>query len=163
MDYDLFNENINLLVLDLDGVITDGTVTISDSGKEYKRFSYQDLDAITKAHLLGLDIAIVTAEDTPIVKIIADRFNIKKVIKGSKDKLESIESLAKDNNISMDNICYVADGDRDVPALEKVGLSFCPINGTENAKTASSNILHSSGGNGAIKEIIDYLYKNNNV
>ena len=82
---------IELLVFDLDGVFTNGTVTISESGKEYKTISYQDLDAITKAQSMDCKIAVVTAEDTKMVKTITDRFKINRVIKGAKDKLKAIE------------------------------------------------------------------------
>ena len=156
----MVKNNIKLLVLDLDGVITDGTVTISESGEEHKSFAYQDLDAVTKARVFGLKLAIVTAEDTKIVNTITNRFSIKKVIKGSKDKLMSIKRLAKDYNLSMNNICYVADGDRDALALKEVGLSFCPANGTDIAKLASKICLENKGGNGAVREVIDSLIKN---
>ena len=157
MNNKLDSYKIDLLIFDLDGVFTDGTVVISETGKEYKRFSYLDLDAITLAHSLDLRIAVVTAEDTPMIKLITDRFKISKVIKGAKDKLVAIELLASEYKISMKNICYVADGDRDVPALKKVGLSFCPMNGTQNAKSVSTKCLSRAGGNGAIHEVIEIL------
>ena len=152
-------KKIKLLILDLDGVFTDGTVTVSESGKEYKAFSYKDLDAITIAHSMDLDIAVVTAEDTPMVETITNRFKIKKVIKGAKNKLSAIKDLALEYEIELENICYVADGDRDVPALKKVGLSFAPKNATENAKVSSKFCLQSQGGSGAIKEVIEILQK----
>tara|TARA_Y100001970_G_scaffold249680_1_gene320468 strand:+ start:5848 stop:6327 length:480 start_codon:yes stop_codon:yes gene_type:complete len=153
---------IELLVFDLDGVFTNGTVTISESGKEYKTISYQDLDAITKAQSMDCKIAVVTAEDTKMVKTITDRFKINRVIKGAKDKLKAIEELSLEYKIPFQNICYVADGERDVPALKKVGLSFAPLNATSNAKAASSKCLKNQGGNGAVKEVIEILLKTYN-
>ena len=159
MNKKLDTSNIDLLIFDLDGVFTDGTATISESGKEYKRFSYQDLDAITIAHSMDLKIAVVTAEDSQMVKIMTDRFKIKKVIKGAKDKLKAIEQLALEYKTPMENVCYVADGDRDVPALKKVGLSFSPRNATKDAKAVSTKCLKNPGGNGAVKEVIEILFK----
>ena len=153
-------KKIKYLILDLDGVITDGTVTISSSNDEYKSYSYQDLDAITSMQKIGLEIAIVTAEKSPIVTIIAKRFKINNVIKGAKDKLKAISKLKHSNSISFNEICYIADGDRDALALEKVGFGFCPINGTKLAKEASNKILNSSGGNGAIAEAVEFLVEN---
>ena len=153
-------EKIKYLILDLDGVITDGTVTISSSNDEYKSYSYQDLDAITSMHNIGLEIAIVTAENTPIVATIAKRFKINNVIKGAKDKLKAISKLKNSNGISFNEICYIADGDRDAISLEKVGFGFCPMNGTKLAKAASNKILNSNGGNGAIAEAVDFLVEN---
>ena len=153
-------EKIKYLILDLDGVITDGTVTINKSNDEYKSYSYQDLDAITSMHNIGLEIAIVTAENTPIVATIAKRFKINNVIKGAKDKLKAISKLKNSNGISFNEICYIADGDRDAISLEKVGFGFCPMNGTKLAKESSNKILNSSGGNGAIAEAVEFLVEN---
>jgi|AACY02.4.fsa_nt_gi Low specificity phosphatase (HAD superfamily) len=154
-------KKIKLLILDLDGVITDGTVIISDENNEYKKFSYQDLDAITVLHKLGLEIAILTAEDTHIASLIAKRFNIKNLVLGAKNKEAALIELAKRLKISLSNICYLADGDRDAPALEMVGVGLAPENGTKKAKNSSMKTLKSSGGNGAIKEAVDFLYEKN--
>ena len=153
---------IELLVFDLDGVFTNGTVTISESGKEYKTISYQDLDAITIAQSMDFKIAVVTAENTDMVKTITDRFKINRVIKGAKDKLKAIEQLSLEYKIPFKNICYVDDGERDVPALKKVGYSFAPLNATSNAKVASTKCLKNQGGNGAVKEVIEILLKTYN-
>ena len=153
---------ITLLVLDLDGVITDGTVTITEDGKESKRFSFHDLDAISNAIRAGLQIAVVTGEDTPIVKTITDRFGIRKVITGAKDKLKALKSLSVEYDILLENICYVGDSDRDAPAIVAAGLGIAPSNATQLTKSSADIVLKTPGGSGAIAEVVRILLDRNN-
>jgi D-sedoheptulose 7-phosphate isomerase len=143
---------IRVLALDIDGVLTDGTAALSDNGDEDKRFSFHDLDAVTQARQSGLKVAFVTAEDNPAVDRIARRFNCDLVKKGAKDKLLALESLASDLRVSLDDVCYVGDGDRDAPALRHVGMGLAPSNATPSAKAAARRVLVKSGGNGAVSE-----------
>lgn len=143
---------IRVLALDIDGVITDGTAALSDNGEEEKRYSFQDLDAVTQAKQAGLAVALVTAEDTPAVDRIARRFNCDLVKKGAKDKLLALESLSSDLQVPLDQVCYVGDGDRDASALRHVGMGLAPANATPSAKAAARRILNRGGGNGAVAE-----------
>jgi len=143
--------------LDLDGVITDGTVTITEDGKESKRFSFYDLDAVSKALKAGLKIAVITGEDTPIVKTITDRFGIKKVITGANDKLKALKTLSVEYDIHLENICYVGDSERDAPAISAAGLGLCPANGTTAAKDVADKILKNSGGAGCVAEVLGFV------
>lgn len=148
---------IRALALDIDGVITDGTAAPTDSGDEEKRFSFQDLDAVTQARRSGLKIAMITAEDNLSVDRIARRFNCDLVKRGAKDKLLALESLSSELHLSLDEICYVGDGDRDAPALRNVGMGLAPSNATASAKAAAHRILDKSGGHGAIAEAVDLI------
>ena len=148
---------IRVLALDIDGVITDGTASLSDIGDEDKRFSFQDLDAITQAQRAGLPVALVTAEDTPSVDRITRRFNCDLVRRGAKDKLLALEALSRELNVRLDEFCYVGDGDRDAPALRRVGLGLAPLNATSSAKAAAHRVLSKSGGDGAVAETIELI------
>jgi len=148
---------MKLLVLDLDGVVTDGTVTITEDGKESKRFSFHDLDAVSKALKAGLEIAAITGEDTPIAKTITDRFGIKNVITGAKNKLRALKTLSVKYDILLENICYVGDGDRDAHAISAAGLGIAPSNASPSAKSSADIILQTSGGAGAVAEIVQIL------
>jgi D-sedoheptulose 7-phosphate isomerase len=143
---------IRVLALDIDGVLTDGTAALSDNGDEDKRFSFQDLDAVTQARHAGLKVAFVTAEDNLAVDRIARRFNCDAVKKGAKDKLLALEALSNELRISLDDICYVGDGDRDASALRRVGLGLAPSNATPSAKAAARRVLSKNGGHGAVAE-----------
>lgn len=145
---------IRVLALDVDGVITDGTAALSEEGEEDKRFSFQDLDAVTQAQRAGLSIAMVTAEDTPSVDRITRRFKCDLVRRAAKDKLLALEDLSRELNVRLDEFCYVGDGDRDAPALRRVGLGLAPLNATRLAKAAAHRVLSRPGGNGAIAETL---------
>lgn len=148
---------IRVLALDIDGVITDGTASLSDNGDEDKRFSFQDLDAVTQAQRAGLPVAFVTAEDTPTVDRIMRRFKCDLVRRGAKDKLLALEALSRELNVHLDEFCYVGDGDRDAPALRRVGLGLAPLNATYLAKASAHRVLSKPGGNGAVAEALRLL------
>lgn len=148
---------ISVLVLDIDGVLTEGKVTYGPDGAETKSLSYRDIDAVYEAHRRGRHVALVTAEDTPWVDFLSQRLQVKHVIRGARDKLKAIQELAATLGMSLDEICYVGDSDRDVPALAAVGLGMAPANATPRAKQAAHVILCSVGGNGAVREALELL------
>ena len=145
---------INLLILDLDGVITDGCVFIDENGRESKKIYYHDIDAVTKIHKNNIYVAIITGESSKIVEKISKTFGINHVIKGCKDKLSALKSLSKELKIPLSNICFVGDSDHDKFAIKASGLGVCPQNATEKAKAVSDIILSKNGGNGAIYELV---------
>jgi len=148
---------IRVLAVDIDGVVTDGTAALSENGDEDKRFSFQDLDAVTQARQAGLAIAFVTAEDRPSVDRIAHRFHCSLVKKGAKDKLLALEALSRELKVPLEEVCYVGDGDRDAPALRRVGIGLAPANATSSAKAAASRILLRNGGNGVVAEAYEVI------
>lgn len=151
--------NISLLVLDIDGVLTNGKVVFTPDGTERKSLSYRDIDAIFEAHRHGLRVALVTGEETPWVDFLSQRLKVEHVIRGSKDKLKAVQELAATLGVSLDDICYLGDSDRDAPALVAVGLGLAPANATPQAKQAAHIVLNSNGGDGAVYETIKLLLK----
>jgi D-sedoheptulose 7-phosphate isomerase len=150
---------VEVLALDIDGVLTDGTATQTENQGEDKRYSFHDLDAVTQAKRSGLMVALVTGEDTPAVNRIADRFGVEKVVKGAKDKLSALSFLSEGLNITLDRFCYIGDSDRDAPALSEVGLGMAPANATPTAKAAAHIVLNRPGGAGAVAEAVSLLSK----
>lgn len=146
--------DVLVLALDIDGVLTDGTAALS-SGE--KRFSFHDLDAITRALRSSLEVVLVTGEDSPEVSKTAERFGVERVVRGAKDKLAALTGLASQLDISLDRFCYVGDGDRDAPALAQVGLGLAPSNATPDAKASAHRVLSHSGGDGAVAEAISLV------
>jgi D-sedoheptulose 7-phosphate isomerase len=151
--------DIRVLALDIDGVLTDGTTAVNETADEQKRVSLQDLDAVTFAVRSGLKLALVTGEDTPTVDLIAKRFNIDQVQRGAKDKAAAICELSDKLGVSLSKFCYVGDGDRDAPALLKVGLALAPSNATDSARAAAHRVLSRRGGAGAVAEAVDLLLR----
>ena len=149
--------SIQVLALDIDGVVTDGTAISSNEGDMGKRFNFHDLDAVFKAKSCGLIIAMITGEDTPSVEWIARRFNVDYVKQGAKDKLEAITNTSIEMGIPLHMFCYVGDSDRDAPALRQVGLGLAPANATPLAKASAHRILSRTGGSGAVAEAVALL------
>lgn len=153
-------KKISLIVLDIDGVLTDGRVIIDDRNKEYKTINYRDLDSINYLKAKGIRFALLTGEDTPFVDIIARKYNIRNIIKGAKDKTKKLLRLSRIMEIPIKNICYIGDADRDAEGLKLVGISFVPKDATKKAKKSAFHVFSLNGGGGIIQELKEYLTDN---
>lgn len=152
---------IKLLVLDIDGVVTDGRVSISASATPGKRIAFVDLDALTRLRNTGCPVAFLTGESDESVDLIAGRFNVKEVVRGAKDKLKALKGLSERLGIPLESICYVGDSDRDAGALAAAGLGLAPANATAAAKAAADRVLSNTGGAGAVAEAVALLLRLN--
>ena len=148
---------MKLILIDVDGVLTDGRVTMDERGNETKTVCYRDLDAIGIGRMAGYDFAFVTGEDTEMVKVLAKRFQIEKVYAGAKDKLKAMQKISKELRLPLSGLLYIGDSDRDVPALETVGLGIAPSDASASAKSAAHVLTDSKGGFGVLLEVVDKL------
>jgi YrbI family 3-deoxy-D-manno-octulosonate 8-phosphate phosphatase len=148
---------MKIILTDVDGVLTDGRVTIDINGNETKSICYRDLDAIGIGRRSGYDFAFVTGEDTPMVATLAKRFNISMVYAGAKDKLAAMEVIAAEHGVCVGELLYIGDSDRDAPALEAVGLGIAPGDASKNAKSSADALTDSKGGFGVLLEVVDKL------
>lgn len=153
---------IQLIVFDIDGVITDGSVIIDTAGNEQKKINMKDIDAIFELHRRGFKLAAITGEETSIVKYFENRFPWDYFIKGSKTKQNALEQIEEATKIGRESICYIGDGKYDVDPLRYAGLGMCPANAIDKAKQAANIILQNDGGNGCIWEMISILEQYNN-
>jgi 3-deoxy-D-manno-octulosonate 8-phosphate phosphatase (KDO 8-P phosphatase) len=149
--------NVRLLVLDVDGVITDGTVLLLESGDEVRSVHFHDLDAVAKAQRDGMRVAILSGENSPAGHRIAHRFGITDAVWGAKEKLTALRDLAGRLGVPMHETCYVGDADRDAPALEEVGVGLAPADATPAARAAADHVLAAPGGRGAVAEAVALL------
>lgn len=154
---------IELIVFDIDGVITDGSVIIDSNGNEQKQINLKDIDAIFELHRRGYKLAAITGEDTDIVNYFEKRFPWEYFYRGNKTKKETMQQIEQGTGISRENICYVGDGKYDVEPLTYAGLGLCPANAIDRAKNAADIILQNDGGKGCIWEIISILEKYNDA
>ncbi len=152
---------IELIVFDIDGVITDGSVIIDSNGNEQKQINLKDIDAIFELHRRGYQLAAITGEDTEIVNYFEKRFPWKYFYRGNKTKSETIQQMERRAGISKENICYIGDGKYDIEPLSYAGLGVCPANAIDKAKNAADIILQNDGGKGCIWELISVLEKYN--
>lgn len=152
---------IELVVFDIDGVITDGSVIIDSNGNEQKQVNLKDIDAIFELHRRGYKLAAITGEDTEIVSYFEKRFPWEYFYRGNKTKKETMQQIEQGTGINRENICYIGDGKYDVEPLTYAGLGLCPANAIDKAKNAADIILQNDGGKGCIWEIISILEKYN--
>lgn len=157
------NKKIKLIVLDIDGVLTDGKVTLDSNGNEYKTLNYRDMDGINLLKLNDINVALLTGEDSVLIDIIANRLCITNVIKGAKDKEKDLKKISENTKIPLENICYIGDADRDINALKICGLGMVPQDATKKAKESVPVVLQTDGGSGVVYDAIEYLNKNNYI
>jgi D-sedoheptulose 7-phosphate isomerase len=150
-------KGIQVLALDVDGVLTDGRVILRADGQESKAVCFQDIDAVFDARRRGIEVALVTGESALWVQTLAQRLDVRHLVTGAKDKLAALCELAQRCSTSLDMMCYVGDSDRDAPALRAVGLGFAPSNSTPAARRAAGAVLRAAGGYGAVSEVVSIL------
>lgn len=153
-------KKIKLIVLDIDGVLTDGKVVIDANNNEYKTLNYRDMDGITLLKKRGVSIALLTGDTTALADTIAKRLGVASIIKGAKEKARALKQLSEGTRVPLGNICYVGDADRDINALKLCGLGIVPQDTTKKAKESALVILKSKGGDGVVHEVIEYLIEN---
>ena len=145
---------ISLLLLDVDGVITDGTLSWSAQGEERKSFSMRDVDSVFEARRSGVAIGLVTGEESEWVDSLARRLGVDSLVKGAKEKLPAVRHLAAAAGVGLHAVCYVGDSDRDAPALAAVGLGLAPMDASAGARCAARFVLAAPGGRGAVAEAV---------
>jgi 3-deoxy-D-manno-octulosonate 8-phosphate phosphatase (KDO 8-P phosphatase) len=143
------------LVLDIDGVLTDGTVGNAPGGE--RRLHLRDLDAIARARQAGIRVAFLTGEDESEVSWIVARCGGGPVVYNAKDKGRGLRELAGRLGIDITGICYVGDARRDVEALALAGLGLAPADADARARSAATVVLGSPGGRGAVAEAVEIL------
>ena len=154
-------KKIKYLFVDIDGVLTDGTVSLDEQGNERKSICYRDLDAIGMGRSVGLDFAFVTGEDTDLARSIARRFGVKHAVFGAKDKGKAVKELLQELQVDPEDICYIGDSLRDVPAIRMAGLGAAPRDAMEAARQAADFVAQTFGGKGVLLELVEKIIKSN--
>lgn len=150
-------KRIKMLAMDVDGTLTDGRVFYSKNGEELKAFSIIDGMGIQIFQDYGYLTAIITSETSQIVTARAMKLKINNVLLGSKDKRKDLIDLANELNISLEEIAFMGDDIIDIPALKIAGFSACPANAVKYVRDNVDYICSRSGGNGAVRELIDLI------
>jgi len=148
---------IKVIALDVDGVLTDGGFWWGPNGEEWKRFSFADVMGISLATKAGLVIALISGEDSPLVDRYAAKMRIGEVEKNCKNKALAIQRLAERRGFNLSEICFMGDDINDIPAMEIAGLAAAPANAHPEALQRAGFIATRSGGNGAVRELVDSI------
>jgi YrbI family 3-deoxy-D-manno-octulosonate 8-phosphate phosphatase len=153
---------IKVVIMDLDGVLTDGKVTIDSSGNEFKTIDYRDIDAIFEMKRRNIKVGMITGESTPITLALKERFKPDFFYDGCKDKTLVLKEICAQAAVSAEEICYVGDGKYDIAIMKMVRFAACPANAISEVKAASNIHLKCSGGNGCIAELLKLIEEQNN-
>lgn len=153
-------KKIKLAAFDVDGVMTDGSLTFLEDGREVKTYNAKDGQGIVMLNKKGFITAIITARENGTVQKRAEILEITKLFQGQKNKLKALEELCKVYNLTPDEIAYMGDDLPDLCVLEKVGLSACPNDAVEEVKKVCKFVCSKGGGKGAVREFCDFILKN---
>lgn len=156
----LVKDTVDAIIMDVDGVLTDGTFWWNASGEEQKRFSFLDVMGVSIGHKAGLVFGLVTGEATPFAELFAKKMSIAELHTGCKDKAGALRLIAERQEIPLGNICYIGDDVNDLPAMALAGLSAAPANAHPSVRDFAKLRLQNQGGNGAVRELVDYILAN---
>lgn len=150
---------IKLLLLDIDGVMTDGKVAIGAGGVQSKQIDFRDIDAVFEAKRRGLQIGFVTGEDGPVVDYFQERFAPDFFVKACKNKGAAVRDIALQAGLELAEIAYIGDSRHDLEAVAMVGMGMCPDNALPECKAAARWVLAARGGDGAVWEAVQHLIR----
>ena len=148
-------KHLKALVLDVDGVLTDGGVWWGPNGEEWKRFSFRDIMGVSLARKAGLMVGLISGEDSPLVDRFASKLGITDVTKNCKDKATALRAFADRQHVALADVCFMGDDVNDVEAMSIAGLAAAPADATQEAIGAAAFVSTKDGGHGAVRELVD--------
>jgi len=152
-------KRVKVLILDIDGVMTDGHIIYSIYGDELKFFDVQDGFGITLLNRAGIKSVIITAKKSRIVKLRARDMNVAKAYQGHHDKLIPFNRALRKFRVKPEEVCFIGDDLIDLPILKRVGFAVAVPNAVEEVKEHAHHITSKAGGHGAVRELCDLLLK----
>ena len=151
--------DIQLLLLDVDGVLTDGSITYSDSGEQIKTFHSRDGFGLRLLMDSGVRVGIITGRVSKALGYRCENLGITLVFDGVKNKSVALEKIILETGIPAGNIALAGDDLIDLPVMKKVGVSFCVADAPEEVKQHSRIVTTREGGRGAVREICESILK----
>ncbi len=150
---------IKLLILDVDGVLTDGSIILDNGGNELKAFHVRDGHGIKMLNRAGVAIAIITGRESEVVERRARELGIRDVFQGRRSKLAAFETLLGRYGIRPDEVAYVGDDIIDAPVMARVGLPVAVGDADDATKKFAVLVTKQPGGRGAVREVTDFILK----
>jgi 3-deoxy-D-manno-octulosonate 8-phosphate phosphatase (KDO 8-P phosphatase) len=158
-DVDELLSAIELIVLDVDGVLTDGAIIVDDNGIESKHFHVRDGSGISLWRKSGKRIAILSGRKASCVEIRGKELGISPIIQGEPRKLAPFLKLLDELKLQPQQVCFMGDDLPDVPVLRVAGLAACPADAVEEVRSVAHIVTKARGGQGAVRELIERLLK----
>jgi 3-deoxy-D-manno-octulosonate 8-phosphate phosphatase (KDO 8-P phosphatase) len=148
---------VKLLIIDVDGVLTDGGLIFDNRGEEYKRFNSLDGHGIRMALDCGVEVAVITGRQSNIVDHRMAELGVNRVYQGSRDKLPGFEKLLRDTGLEAEQVAYIGDDLPDLPIMRRVGFSIAVQNAHGFVKQHCDWVTSAHGGSGAVREVTDFI------
>ena len=153
---------IKVLIVDIDGVMTDGRIIYSIYGDELKFFDVQDGFGITLLRRAGIKSLIITAKKSKIVKMRARDLKVAKAYQGHIDKIKPFNHALRKFKVIPEEVCFIGDDLIDIPVLKRVGLAVAVPNAVEEVIENAHYVTSKTGGRGAVREVCDLILKSQN-
>ena len=150
---------IKALAFDVDGVMTDGSLTFDENGAEYKTFNAKDGQGIIMMNRSGFVTAIITARENGTVRHRFKNLGMTKLYEGCKNKIAALRDFMEEFNLKPEEIAYMGDDLPDICVLKTVGLPCCPNDAVDEVKEYTAFVSSKNGGRGAVRELCDFILK----
>ncbi len=150
-------KRIKLIILDVDGVLTDGSIIIGSDKTEYKAFNVKDGSGISLAGHVGMKFAIISGRFSEVITLRAAELKIEAVYQDIMEKLGPYEELKRDLGLKDGDICFIGDEIIDLPVFEKCGFSAAPADAVADVKKAADYACKKDGGKGCVREVSDMV------
>lgn len=151
--------NIELLLLDVDGVLTDAGIIYSDSGEQIKKFNAKDGLGIKLLMEAGVKVGIITGLSSKALEHRCQKLGISLLFAGIENKSKVLKSIVSQTGIHPENMVFVGDDLIDLPVMKQVGVSFCVADACDDVKRHCDIITNLKGGHGAVREVCEYILK----
>jgi 3-deoxy-D-manno-octulosonate 8-phosphate phosphatase (KDO 8-P phosphatase) len=152
-------ERLKLLLFDVDGVLTDGTILVHGDGTESKQFNIKDGAAMVWAQRAGLRIGLLSARSADATAIRAAQLGLSVVVQGSANKLAGYEQILADRGLADAEVGYMGDDLQDLPVLRRAGFSAAPADASADVRAAVQWVSSCGGGRGAARECIEHVLR----
>jgi len=152
-------KGICLLILDVDGVLTDGRIAYDGAGREIKFFHVRDGQGIRLLQSAGVEVGILSGRESLAVRTRAKELGITLLRQGVRDKAQALEEIIYRKNYKPDQICFVGDDLVDLPVFARVGLAVAAADSVEEVKASAHYVTDHPGGKGAVREVCDLILK----
>jgi len=152
--------DIQVLVIDVDGVLTDGTIVVNSDGSESKFFSVLDGHGIRLWQRAGLKVAFLSGRASEPTRYRAEQLEVEYVFQDCHNKLDALEKFLEQIGLSPDRIAYIGDDLPDLSVIRRVGFGVAVANAVDEVKQYADYITTRPGGSGAVREVIEYILKN---
>ncbi len=148
---------VELLLLDVDGVMTDGSIIFGADGSEVKKFSTRDGLGIRLAQKSGVEIGIITARESQAVRLRAENLGIRHLYQGAGRKIEVYDLILSKTGLAPEQVAYMGDDWLDLPVMRKVGLAAAVADAAPEVREAAHFVSRNPGGRGAVRELCELL------